>query len=296
MTDSPDQPEAPKTLAEILLDKNLLSLAQIELAIADQDINDIPLEEILLVRGWITQEKLYEIAPWLKPGSKLPAPPVSKSGSFPKVGSGKPGGSRATGSVAKPDLSKLAAMKPNTESGVASGSGSASSGGKEGAASSAPAATAAASTTSSASSTTSSASSTTSSVPSKEPVSAVARTAESSDKAAAGASSEKPQATAASDSAKSMVTAAETQKTAEPAKAPVSTAGGDDLNKSQDIPLVAGTVSGGAKKNTGERTIEPPATATGTPVVHLSPVKSDSEQNLKTYKEVLKKILALDKD
>lgn len=64
----PDQSEK-KDLAELLLEHKLLHKAQLELAMADQEINDIPLEEILLFRGWITQEKLDEIAPWLKGGN-----------------------------------------------------------------------------------------------------------------------------------------------------------------------------------------------------------------------------------
>lgn len=68
MTDS-DNSDDNKSLAEILLEHKLLHKAQIDLAVSDQELNDIPLEEILLVRGWITQEKLYEVAPWLKTGS-----------------------------------------------------------------------------------------------------------------------------------------------------------------------------------------------------------------------------------
>lgn len=63
-----------RNLADLLIEQELLSAAQAELAVADQEINDIPLEEILLVRGWITEEKLYGVAPWLKPGSKEKAP------------------------------------------------------------------------------------------------------------------------------------------------------------------------------------------------------------------------------
>ena len=69
MTDSEQEPN----LADVLLDHELISLAQLELAIADQAINDIPLEEILMVRGWITEQKLYEVAPWLKPGGARPS-------------------------------------------------------------------------------------------------------------------------------------------------------------------------------------------------------------------------------
>ena len=97
-----------KGLADLLLDNKLLSLAQIELAIADQEMNDIPLDEILLVRGWITLEKLHEIAPWLKPGSGIKPPnakpfvkPASKTGQFTKP-SLTPPAKPAPEAVAKP--------------------------------------------------------------------------------------------------------------------------------------------------------------------------------------------------
>ncbi len=63
-----------RKLAELLAEHQVLHPAQLELALADQEINDLPLEEILLVRGWLTEDKLYETAPWLKPGSKEKAP------------------------------------------------------------------------------------------------------------------------------------------------------------------------------------------------------------------------------
>lgn len=63
-----------RKLAELLSGHQVLHAAQLELALADQEINDLPLEEILLVRGWLTEDKLYELAPWLKPGSKEKAP------------------------------------------------------------------------------------------------------------------------------------------------------------------------------------------------------------------------------
>lgn len=63
-----------RKLADLLSEHQVLHAAQLELALADQEINDLPLEEILLVRGWIQEDKLYELAPWLKPGSKEKAP------------------------------------------------------------------------------------------------------------------------------------------------------------------------------------------------------------------------------
>lgn len=69
MTDqnSADDLSSDERLAYLLVDLNILSPAQLELALADQEINEIGLEEVVLARGWITQAKLYTIAPWLKP-------------------------------------------------------------------------------------------------------------------------------------------------------------------------------------------------------------------------------------
>lgn len=164
MTDSEQEPN----LADVLLDKELISLAQLELAIADQAINDIPLEEILLVRGWITEHKLYEVAPWLKPGAaKAPAAAV------------------ITGASSKP-----AAKSADND--------------------------------------------------------AVARALSK-----ASQSFQKP--------------GEKNEKEAEPAKP-----------KPTDIPK------------------EPPVRPAGEPAVIMSPVQTDNDQNLKAYKEVLKKILAMD--
>ena len=84
MADDQSNATNARKLADLLLENEALSGAQVELALADQEINDIPLEEILLVRGWITEEKLYAISPWLKPGSKERAP-WDQDGSGPKV-------------------------------------------------------------------------------------------------------------------------------------------------------------------------------------------------------------------
>lgn len=103
MTDA-DQPDAKIDLAKILLENNLLSQAQIDLAVSDQKCNDLPLEEILLVRGWITEDKLYGVAPWLKPGSKQQAPGASSAKSGPaKAGAvaGKNAGQAKTSEPAK---------------------------------------------------------------------------------------------------------------------------------------------------------------------------------------------------
>lgn len=79
MTD-PDQAEK-KDLADLLRERNLLHPAQIDLAVNDHQINDMPLAEVLLFRGWITQETLDELAPFMKEAlpEKLEAAVVTAS-------------------------------------------------------------------------------------------------------------------------------------------------------------------------------------------------------------------------
>lgn len=216
-----------KGLADLLLDNNLLSIAQIELAIADQEMNDIPLDEILLVRGWITQEKLFEIAPWLKPGSGI-KPPKAKP--FTKPGT-------KTGQFSKPSLTPPA--KPAPEAVAAKPAAEVETKSAAEQAATKPAAEPAANRTAASASTESKASS--------EPIDTA-----TVNKALSKASQtfQKPDSKAAED--------------AKPAAKPV------------DLPK------------------EPPVRPAGEPAVISSPVETDSVANLKAYKEVLKKILAVD--
>lgn len=72
-------------LSEVLVKRGIISDAQMELAMADREINDLPLEEVLLARGWIREDVLYDAAPWLKgtaaakPAAAKPAPTSSSS-------------------------------------------------------------------------------------------------------------------------------------------------------------------------------------------------------------------------
>ncbi|MBY0358755.1 MAG: hypothetical protein K2W82_12195 [Candidatus Obscuribacterales bacterium] len=76
MSDSDEPSQNPSTrLAETILELELLSAAQVELALADHEINDLPLEEVLVARGWLSKQQIHSIAPWLKPDFKPDAPP-----------------------------------------------------------------------------------------------------------------------------------------------------------------------------------------------------------------------------
>lgn len=53
-------------LLAILLEQKLISPAQAQLLLADQEVTGMTVDEVVLARGWITEEKLDEIAPWRK--------------------------------------------------------------------------------------------------------------------------------------------------------------------------------------------------------------------------------------
>ncbi|MBY0552222.1 MAG: hypothetical protein K2W95_33390 [Candidatus Obscuribacterales bacterium] len=82
-----EQEERAMRLSEVLVKRGIISDAQMELAMADREINDLPLEEVLLARGWIREDVLYDAAPWLR-GSGASTKPsggkTGKTGAHPK--------------------------------------------------------------------------------------------------------------------------------------------------------------------------------------------------------------------
>lgn len=65
--------KSKEAIAKVLVSQNVLSQAQIDLAYMDMEVNDLSFEDVLYMRGWISEEKLYELVPFLKPGYKPPA-------------------------------------------------------------------------------------------------------------------------------------------------------------------------------------------------------------------------------
>lgn len=57
-------------LLQTLLDNKVISPAQGQLLLADQEVTGMTLDEVILARGWITESKLDEIAPWRKQAPK----------------------------------------------------------------------------------------------------------------------------------------------------------------------------------------------------------------------------------
>jgi len=52
-------------LAQLLIENKLISEAQADLAVGDQEITGMSFDEVLLLRGWIDKPTLYKLAPWL---------------------------------------------------------------------------------------------------------------------------------------------------------------------------------------------------------------------------------------
>jgi hypothetical protein len=67
MTESGSRSARPG-LAQLLIENKLISEAQADLAVGDQEITGMSFDEVLLLRGWIDRDTLYKIAPWLKSG------------------------------------------------------------------------------------------------------------------------------------------------------------------------------------------------------------------------------------
>ena len=53
-------------LAQLLVEQKIISSAQAQLAIADQEVSGMTLQEVLLARSWVDEATLYALAPWLK--------------------------------------------------------------------------------------------------------------------------------------------------------------------------------------------------------------------------------------
>jgi hypothetical protein len=64
MTESASRNTRPG-LAQLLIEKQLISEAQADLAVGDQEITGMSFDEVLLLRGWVDKETLYKLAPWL---------------------------------------------------------------------------------------------------------------------------------------------------------------------------------------------------------------------------------------
>src|SRR5689334_5488237 len=57
--------DSDKDLIQVLLDNKVIGEAQAQVALKDQEMTGMPLDEVLIARRWVTRETLLQHAPWL---------------------------------------------------------------------------------------------------------------------------------------------------------------------------------------------------------------------------------------
>jgi hypothetical protein len=62
----PDKAALRQELARKLIEQNIVSAAQVQLALADQEVSGMTFEEVLLARHWIDESTLERLAPWVR--------------------------------------------------------------------------------------------------------------------------------------------------------------------------------------------------------------------------------------
>ena len=72
----PAQGKSSKDLVKILIEQKIISSAQAQLAMADQEVTGMTFEEVLLARRWVDEATLEKLAPWISKtkgaGAKAP--------------------------------------------------------------------------------------------------------------------------------------------------------------------------------------------------------------------------------
>ncbi len=77
MSDSDDANSRNRPgLAQLLIENRVISEAQADLAVADQEITGLSFDEVLLLRGWVDKDTLFKVAPWLDAAPSSPASEV----------------------------------------------------------------------------------------------------------------------------------------------------------------------------------------------------------------------------
>lgn len=71
MNGSPfDKAALRQELARKLIEQNIVSAAQVKLALADEEVSGMTFEEVLLARRWVDEATLERLAPWVKSASQ----------------------------------------------------------------------------------------------------------------------------------------------------------------------------------------------------------------------------------
>jgi hypothetical protein len=79
VSQAPDKQKFEELL-KLLVEQKIISAPQADIARADVGVTGMSLDEVLVARRWVTEEKLYTLAPWLKqqpvvtPDAQTPAP------------------------------------------------------------------------------------------------------------------------------------------------------------------------------------------------------------------------------
>ena len=58
--------DSDKDLLQVLLDNKVIGEAQAQVALKDQEMTGMPLDEVLIARRWVDRDTLLKHAPWLK--------------------------------------------------------------------------------------------------------------------------------------------------------------------------------------------------------------------------------------
>ncbi|MBI4532757.1 MAG: hypothetical protein HY711_02325 [Candidatus Melainabacteria bacterium] len=76
-----DKLQRRRDLAKILIEQKLISPAQAQLAMVDEEVSGMSFEEVLLARHWIAEDTLERVAPWLHSHPEPQLTPLIKPGS-----------------------------------------------------------------------------------------------------------------------------------------------------------------------------------------------------------------------
>ena len=63
-------------MSKVLVEQKLISAAQAQLALVDEEMSGMSFEEVLLARHWITEDTLERVAPWLYGPVEHPLAPL----------------------------------------------------------------------------------------------------------------------------------------------------------------------------------------------------------------------------
>jgi len=66
VSQAPDLQQKIAELLKVLVDQKIISGPQADIALADAEVTGMSIDEVLIARRWVTEDRLYGLAPWLK--------------------------------------------------------------------------------------------------------------------------------------------------------------------------------------------------------------------------------------